>query len=180
MPEYKEYLAIDEIAKDYAIRRHREVNHHYDALHSYAFHLQMAVDAALKFIHLIPESEREEVIAGCWVHDIIEDARETYNNVKQATNETVAEYAYALTNEKGKNRKERANKKYYDGIKAYKHATFIKLCDRIANVTFSKENSYSRFNMYKKEHKEFKHMLYDGRYDEMWNYLKKLYDEPGT
>lgn len=174
MPEYREYLSIDEVAKDYAIRRHREVNHHYDAVHSYAYHLQMTVDVANRFIYLIPEADRADVLGGCWVHDIIEDARETYNNVKKATNKVIAEYAYACTNEKGRNRKERANKKYYDGIKTYKHATFIKLCDRIANVTFSIENKSSMSAMYAKEFEDFYDNLYDGRYQDMWDHLKEL------
>lgn len=174
MPEYVEFLSIEEIAKDYAIRRHREVNHHYNALYPYAFHLQMTAEIAQKFIHLIPKEDRPDVIGGCWTHDIIEDARETYSNVKQNTNEVIAEYAYACCNEKGKTRGERANKKYYDEIKAYKHASFIKLCDRIANVTFSINEKSSMYNMYKKEFDNFYENLYDGRFDEMWNYLKQL------
>lgn len=174
MPEYREYLSMDEVAKDYAIRRHREVNHNYDALHNYAFHLQMTVDVAKKFIHLIPSEEREDVIGGCWTHDIIEDARETYNNVKKATNKVIAEYAYRCTNEKGRTRKERANDKYYAEIKEYKHTTFIKLCDRIANVSFAKENGSSMLDMYEKEFNNFYEKLYDGRYDEMWDHLKNL------
>lgn len=174
MPEYREFLSIEEIAKDYAIRRHREVNHHYNALYPYAFHLQMTVEIANKFIHLIPEEDRPDVIGGCWVHDIIEDARETYNNVKQVTNETIAEYAYALCNEKGKTRKERANEKYYQGIIRYKHALFIKLCDRIANVTFSLNERSSMINMYKKEYDDFHGSLYDGRFQEMWDYLENI------
>ena len=174
MPEYREYLSIDEVAKDYAIRRHREVNHHYDSVHSYAFHLQMTVDIAKRFIHLIPKEDRPDVLGGCWVHDIIEDARETYANVKRATNKVIAEYAYACTNEKGRTRKERANADYYKGIKSYKHATFIKLCDRIANVTFAKENGSSMFEMYRKEFSDFYDNLYDGRYQDMWDHLKEL------
>lgn len=174
MPEYREYLSIDEVAKDYAIRRHREVNHHYDAVHSYAYHLQMTVDVANRFIYLIPEGDRADVLGGCWVHDIIEDARETYNNVKKATNKTIAEYAYACTNEKGRTRKERASKSYYEGIKAYKHATFIKLCDRIANVTFSIKNKSSMSAMYANEFEDFYNNLYDGRYQDMWDHLKEL------
>lgn len=177
MPEYREFLSMEEIAKDYAIRRHREVNHHYNALYPYAYHLQMTVDVAHQFIHLVPECDREDVIGGCWTHDIIEDARETYNNVKQATNKMIAEYAYACCNEKGKTRKDRANKKYYDEIKACKHAAFIKLCDRIANVTFSIEEKSSMINMYKEEFDNFYEKLYDGRFQEMWDHLKKiLYD----
>ena len=97
MPEYKEFLSVEEIAKDYAIRRHRECNHHYNALYPYAFHLQMVVEIAEKFIHLIPEEARADVIGGCWTHDIIEDARETYHNVRDATNKIIAEYAYRCT-----------------------------------------------------------------------------------
>jgi len=174
MPEYIEFLSIEEIAKDYAIRRHRDVNHYYDAIHSYVFHLQMTVDAAIKYIYLIPVEDRSNVLAGCWVHDIIEDARETYNNVKKATNEIVANYAYAVTNEKGKTRKERANKKYYIGIKNYKHSSYIKLADRIANVTFSVESKSSQFSMYQKEFDNFYSNLYDGRFDDMWDELRKL------
>jgi len=174
MPEYKEFLSVEEIAKDYAIRRHREVNHHYNALYPYAFHLQMTVEVANQFIELIPTEDRPDVIGGCWVHDIIEDARETYNNVKHATNETIAEYAYALCNEKGKTRKDRANEKYYQGIIRYKHASFIKLCDRIANVKFSINERSSMINMYRDEFDDFYGKLYDGRFQEMWEHLKKL------
>lgn len=174
MPEYREYLAIDEVAKDYAIRRHAEVNHRYDAIHTYAFHLTMVAEVADKFIHLIPEEARADVKGGCWVHDIIEDARETYNNVKKATNEIIAEYAYRCTNEKGRTRKDRANEKYYECIRTYKYTTFIKLCDRIANVSFAKESKSSMLDMYCKEYKNFKNQLYDRRFKEMWDYLEKL------
>jgi len=174
MPEYREYLSVDEIAKDYAIRRHREVNHNYDAIHNYAFHLTMVVDVANRYIHLIPEKDRADVLGGCWTHDIIEDARETYGNVKKSTNETIAEYAFRCTNEKGRTRKERANEKYYSEITEYKHCTFVKLCDRIANATFSTNNKSSMRNMYKEEHSFFTEHLYDGRFQEMWDELNKL------
>lgn len=173
MPEYREFLSIDEVAKDYAIRRHAEVNHRYDAIHTYAFHLTMVNDIANMFIHLILEECRADVKGGCWVHDIIEDARETFNNVKRATNEVIAEYAYRCTNEKGRTRKDRANKKYYEGIKTYKYCTFIKLCDRIANVTFAVNNKSSMLDMYKKEYESFQ-VLRDGRFEEMWYHLDKL------
>jgi len=174
MPEYKEFLSIDEVAKDYAIRRHAEVNHRYDAIRTYAFHLTMVEGVGQEYISLIPEKDREDVLGGCWVHDIIEDARETYNNVRKQTNEVIAEYAYRCTNEKGRTRKDRANEKYYKGIKEYKHCTFIKLCDRIGNVRFATETKSSMLDMYKKEYKFFKLHLYDGRFEEMWEELDKL------
>jgi hypothetical protein len=48
-----------------------------------------------------------------------------------------AEIVYALTNEKGRTRHERAGEKYYKGIRETPYAPFVKLCDRLANVTYS-------------------------------------------
>ena len=60
-----------------------------------------------------------------------------------------------MSNEKGKNRKERANDKYYAGIRATKGAVFVKLCDRIANVQYSKMTKSRQYEMYKKENADF-------------------------
>ena len=48
-----------------------------------------------------------------------------------------AEIVYALTNEKGRTRAERAGVKYYEGIRAVPYAPMVKLADRMANVRFS-------------------------------------------
>lgn len=160
-------------AKTFAIQCHRDVNQKYRDL-PYEYHLLMVVRIALKFIHLIPEEDQKDVIDGCWVHDVIEDTGKTYNDVKRATNEAVAEYAYALTNEKGKTRKERANEKYYRGIHEYKHATFIKLCDRYANMEFSYKNGDSMYKKYVEEMKDFQLFLKDERYGDLWKALEEL------
>jgi len=120
------------------------------------------------------KKDRDTVIAGCWAHDLIEDAAVSYNDVLKNTNKIVAEYVYALTNEKGRNRAERANAKYYYDIRIYKHASFIKLCDRIANTEYSKTHNNGIFKMYIKEFPNFKDQLYDFRWDEMWSYLEEL------
>ncbi len=48
-----------------------------------------------------------------------------------------SEIVYALTNDKGRNRAERGGDRYYQGIRATPYAPFIKLCDRLANTSFS-------------------------------------------
>lgn len=164
---------IVQIAKKYAIKCHSETNHKYDDL-DYHFHLTMVVQVGLKFIDLIPEEDRENVIAGIWCHDIIEDARQTYNDVKKATNEQVAELSYALTNEKGKNRSERACDKYYEGILNTPYAVFIKLCDRIANVQYSISQQSRMLELYRKENENFSKKIWDFQYVEMFDYLKEL------
>ena len=114
------------------------------------------------------------VIAGCWVHDVIEDTRQTYNDVYQELGKEVAELAYALTNEKGRNRKERANEQYYKGIRQTPYATFIKICDRIANVKFSIEQDSDMKYKYIVENKEFIKELQGKSYDEMFSHLTEL------
>ena len=144
----------------------------------YTFHLYMVDDEIMRFQHLIPPSKLDVVRAGGACHDVIEDARQTYNDVKQATNEEVAELAYALTNEKGKNRKERANHKYYDGILDTDYACFLKLCDRIANITHSKKKKSSMLDAYRKENTYFCLCLHRQQglrlYEEMFVYIDKL------
>jgi len=112
-------------------------------------------------------------LSACWCHDVIEDCRQTYPDVKENTNENVANIVYALTNEKGKTREERANDKYYEGIRETPYATFVKLCDRMANLDYSKRKSPKMTKVYLKDMSNFIKKIYDPKYDEMFDYLKK-------
>lgn len=166
---------ISEIAMVHSIRAHKAVNHKYDG-HSYTFHLKSAVNVGFIFLYLIPKKDQEDVIGGIWEHDTEEDANLTYNDIKKVTNERVANIAHACTNEKGKNRAERANEKYYTDIRETEYATFVKLCDRIANVEHSKNKKSRMFDVYKKEYQHFKDSLYtkNDPYIPMWIYLEDL------
>jgi hypothetical protein len=141
--------------RDYAIRGHNKVNQKYGKDKPYSVHLEMIYETALDNLHLIPIYMRDDVLAACFTHDLLENTFETYNNILNNTNIIIAELTYALTNEKGRNRKEKANSKYYKGIRKTKYATFIKLCDRIANVEYSKNNKSSMFKKYKEENVYF-------------------------
>ena len=165
---------IVEIARIHAFEAHKAVNHLYNG-EPYEVHLMLAQTTGAHFKHLIPEEDYLNVMAGILEHDSIEDCGLTFNDIKNATNEMVAELAYACTNEKGRNRAERANDKYYEGIRNTKYATFVKLCDRIANVSYSLEKKSRMFDLYKKENAHFKKMLYvKGEYEEMWNFLELI------
>lgn len=165
-----------EKVKEYAKKKHKNVNQKYDDF-DYEYHLNMVYEVAKKFIHLIEKEEQENVLSACWVHDIIEDARETYNDVKNETNETIAELAYALTNEKGRTRKDRANDTYYKGIRETKNASFIKMCDRIANVQYSKSTGSRMFDVYRKENENFVSKIYVPGCEEMILFLNSIFNE---
>ncbi|KJD36529.1 phosphohydrolase [Tamlana sedimentorum] len=166
-------VSILDKTKDYAIKKHKSVNQKYDN-HDYDYHLNMVFETAQKFIESVETNERENVLAACWVHDIIEDTRETYNGVKKVTNQTISDLAYALTNEKGRTRAERANDKYYKGIRETKNASFIKFCDRIANVTYSKNYGSSMFEQYKKEHETFVSKIFVSGCEEVSEHLNTI------
>lgn len=159
----------------YAIQCHGSTNHTYDG-HAYDIHLQMVADVAKKFLHIIPSHRRQGILAAAWCHDVIEDCRQTYNDVKKETNEFVADIVYALTNEKGKTRKERANDKYYDGIRRTPYASFVKVCDRIANIEYSIKSKSRMADMYFKEAKDFKNELWTPTLDPMFAYIDKIYN----
>jgi (p)ppGpp synthase/HD superfamily hydrolase len=170
---------------DWVLEQHSSTNHMYDKYLPYEFHLRMVVNVYEKFKHLLNNhhgaiDNQVNVYLACWAHDTIEDTRVSYNDVKENLGEGVADIVYAVTNEKGKNRKERANKKYYEGIKNTPGGVFVKLCDRIANVQYSKMTGSRMFEMYKKENIDF--MVSLGRqvgndYEEMYQYLIKLLSE---
>jgi (p)ppGpp synthase/HD superfamily hydrolase len=166
---------------DWIIAQHRDTNHMYDKYLPYEFHLRMVVEVAKKFQHLIShKADWTDVVLAAWGHDLIEDTRVSYNDIKKTLGEQAADIIYSLTNEKGKNRKERANHKYYDGIRTTPYGVFVKLCDRIANVQYSKMSGSRQHEMYKKENVDFMMSLGDHiinhEYLEMFDYLKSLFN----
>jgi len=161
-------------AKQYAIHCHTSTNHEYGEGEPYSIHLEMVYNVAKAFDDLIPGKDREDVLAACWTHDVIEDCRQTYNDVLKATNKQVADITYALTNEKGRNRAERGNDKYYQGIRETPYAAFVKLCDRIANYEYSMVKGSRMVKMYEQEMDEFISKVAVEKYKPLIDHLKSL------
>lgn len=160
----------------FAIQAHAKVNQEYDGF-PYSVHLCMVFNQAMQFISHIPKHRRDDVLNAVWLHDTIEDCRLTYNDILKISNREVAELVYALSNEKGRNRTERANEKYYKGIRETEFATFIKLCDRLANIIYSRETGSRMFDVYKQENEGFLKHLFERpdqqlRYKELVQALK--------
>jgi (p)ppGpp synthase/HD superfamily hydrolase len=162
---------------EWCIWQHKNTNHFYDTYLPYEFHLRMVVKVAQDFMHCA-ERQWSELEIACWGHDLIEDTRVSYNDCKETLGEYVADIIYAVSNEKGKNRKDRANAKYYEGIRNTEGASFVKLCDRIANIQYSKMTQSKMFEMYKKENAYFLDSLaLPFEYKPMIDYLYKLLND---
>ena len=159
---------INEIRND-AHALHAGVNHAYDRIRPYGFHLDMVVNWVRTYIGDVCENEKDllPIFFAAFYHDSIEDARLSYNDVMKIARSLMdeeqaflaTEIVYALTNEKGRNRAERANEKYYEGIRAIPYAPFVKLADRLANTSyaFSKgtADSLRMSKVYREELPEF-------------------------
>ena len=129
--------------------------------------------AALQYSYYFPDEVNDylDVITfGACFHDTIEDARLTYNDVLKIASQYISdkdkaimatEIVYALTNEKGRNRAERANEKYYEGIRTTPFASFVKFCDRYANMKYSFANKTSMAKKYAQELPHFIKSLVD-------------------
>ena len=144
--------AIDQI-RQRAHQLHESVNQTYGDNHPYGFHLDMVAASVFRWGHLVCADERDvlPIFFGAYFHDSIEDARQTYNDVNKIALQWMdeqqahlaTEIVYALTNDKGRTRAERAGEKYYQGIRETPYAPFAKLADRLANITYSCTNTDS-------------------------------------
>lgn len=166
-----------QIAQDshikWCIQQHMETNHRYDNYLPYEFHLRMTVKICKEFSYLSPE-DPDQLELAAWGHDLIEDTRVSYNDVRKVLGTFPADIIYAVTNDKGKTRTERAGEKYYAGILAQPGAAFIKLCDRIANAEYSAMTQSRMLNVYREENESFeKRLNNDNRYLIMFARLRK-------
>ena len=152
-------------ARMVAVKAHS--NQSYDEIFPYEKHLDDVVDVLKRF-----GFSGKYIVAG-YLHDSIEDDGISYNDIKKHFGVEVAEMVYCVTDELGRNRKEK-KEKTLPKTASNPDAIILKLGDRIANIEHG-----GKVDMYKKEQQEFKGALYlntpnDGK--EMWNYLDRLID----
>lgn len=162
----------------YAVTTHEQTLHRYDGA-PYSVHLALAAHYADIFSYLLPEERRDAVLSAVWLHDTIEDCRITYNDLKKIFGEEIAEMVFAVTNNRGRTRAERADEDYYRSIRETPYATFIKLCDRLANVEYSAVFGEDRMmEVYRRESAHFfsaiSSDLPEADYTPMIKTLKKL------
>ena len=156
-------------AKEFALIAHKGQLY---GTRDYSFHLEAVVGWARKF------NLNEEIVAACWLHDTVEDCGIPIEEIRNQFGETIGEMVFCVTDEPGKNRKER-KEKTYPKIAANPDALAVKLCDRMANLNQSiLDKNAGLLSMYLKEHADFKAKLF--REDapeflnEMWDSLEEL------
>ena len=150
-------------------RLHASVNQLYDkeANLGYQYHLDLTVSFAKSGFSQMPWITPQEIkiitFAAAY-HDAIEDTRETYSDIlrrarqyfDENSRKLAADIVYAVTNEKGHNRTERANDTYYNGILKTPFAPYVKVCDRLANISYAVSHKNKHMiDTYRKEMDHF-------------------------
>lgn len=108
-----------------------------------------------------------------YLHDVIEDTGVTREELADMFDEHIAACVYLVTDEKGKNRKERkikTNEKLSLVRPEYYLALRVKAADRLANISRLTKN-----DMYAKEHEAFKRAVYrPGLCEEYWAMMELI------
>lgn len=127
-------------------------NQSYD-IYPYMYHIRMVVEIAQEI------GFEANIVVACALHDVLEDSDLSFNDIKRHFGQMVADIVYNVTDEMGKNRKERKERTYSKIASSWRSCA-VKICDRIANVRHSALHNRKMFNLYKDEEEDFKRWLY--------------------
>jgi len=156
--------------RNYAIEKHGDQKY---GERPYIYHLDMVYEESLS--HGLPPV----VSVASFLHDVLEDTDTCYAEIEQEfESKELADLIECVTDEPGKNRKER-KAATYSKIKANRDAVALKLCDRIANVRSCLiDKNTSLLSMYQKEQAEFEAQLKEkDEYPSLWAELDRLIKE---
>jgi (p)ppGpp synthase/HD superfamily hydrolase len=181
----QKYLQIKdpvERAAKFARDMHAYTNCKYDN-QPYDIHLKMVEDNAERFIHNFfscVKTERENehlqilVKSAASCHDLFEDARISYNNLKEIMGVEVAEVVFKLTDCDGRNRRHKLLQTLAK-VMNNERSKYVKLCDRIANAQYSFNNKSRMFNVYKAELPILQFALKEpNQFEDMWLELETI------
>jgi (p)ppGpp synthase/HD superfamily hydrolase len=136
----------------------------------YTKHLDDVVEVLERF-----DINDPNIIIAAYLHDTLEDTKITPLDIINNFGYDVYCLVYAVTDEKGNNRKERKLNSY-PKILSNPKAIYVKCADRIANVENCIKSNRNLLEMYRKEMNDFNnlHILQECKLDKMFSYLNKL------
>jgi guanosine-3',5'-bis(diphosphate) 3'-pyrophosphohydrolase len=150
----------------------------YGDIYPYYKHLEDVYNVLIEFGFSEDNPQDLDLLTAAWLHDAMEDSAISYSDIKKEFGQKVAEIVYCMTDELGRNRKEK-KAKTYPKIRSNKDSVVLKVADRIANVEFSATQNSGHFSMYQKEYEDFEyHLRIHGHIDNMWERLKEVTFNP--
>lgn len=179
MPKATEIEPVQiNMARNFAIEKHG--NQRY-GVHPYIFHLNQ-VAMILDNTYGNNSDTRVLMITAGLLHDVVEDTPVRISELKNLFGTGVADIVYAVTNELGRNRKEKLVKTMIKVRDFGAAAVAVKLADRIANTEYSRSqrnNGGSHYEMYQKEYPFFRWYLYhkSDNLNDLWDRLDKATEQ---
>ncbi len=157
-------------AREFAIAAHGDQKY---GDHPYSVHLDAVASIASR------HGETAEVIA--YLHDVVEDTSVPLGKIQEEFGQLVADAVSVLTDEPGRNRKERKSKTYKKMANVTgktQVALVVKAADRLANLRACvADNNQSLLAMYKNEHKVFKESVFRPNFcNEIWEEIEEILD----
>lgn len=164
----------------YARKCYDETNCSYDN-QNYYLHINMVVNILTDYISIFRlHADRIPTIGAAHTHDLIEDAKQTFNNIQQVCGKDVADITLAVTDVPAENRLMRHLLTMGKTVKDYR-AIILKMCDMHANGSYSELSGSSMFKKYVAEYEYrrpiFKLALKWYKDDLNQDELNKLWDE---
>jgi (p)ppGpp synthase/HD superfamily hydrolase len=157
---------MDIIDRAFLVAEEAHHNQTYD-IYPYIYHIKMVYDTAKTLGY------DQSILVACILHDILEDTGISYNDINKAFGLEIAEIVFCVTDELGRNRKER-KEKTYPKIRSNWKAVAVKICDRISNVAHSNEYNSKMKECYSKENEDFLKNIFNP--DHPQSELNKAYE----
>lgn len=163
-------------AREFSLKAHS--TQVYGKIYPYYKHLEDVYNVLIRFG--FNETNHLNLLIASFLHDVIEDTNTSYSDIKKEFGVEIAEIVFCMSDEMGRNRKEK-KEKTYPKIRSNPDSVILKVADRIANAEFSTVEKSHQADMYRKEYEDFEYNLrIHNQIDLMWNHLKHILfkDEP--
>lgn len=162
---------MDSLERALLVAEKIHANQSYD-IYPYMYHIKQVVMIARKLGY------DNDIVTAAALHDALEDSELSYTDIKKAFGEEVAEIVYCVTDELGRNRKEK-KEKTYPKIRNNWKAAVVKICDRIANTKHSKLYNHESYQRYCEEFDNFYAQIHSDQHPQKemkkaWDVLNKV------
>ena len=163
---------MKEKARSFAIASHGDQMYGH---HGYYVHLDAVAKIAIKY--------GENAVVISYLHDVVEDTDVSVEDIEKSFGKPIADCVAIVTDEPGKDRKERKTKTYAKMAKVtgdLELALIVKAADRLANITACQsEGNLALLQMYKEEHQMFRSSVYrESLCDDIWIEIEQIIKAP--
>lgn len=155
-------------AREFAIAAHGDQMY---GVHPYSFHLDAVASIVKKY------GDTAEAVA--YLHDVVEDTSVSLEEIENKFGPLISKCVAILTDESGRDRKERKSKTYAKmaAVAGEENlALLVKAADRLANFRASvADKDVKRIEMYKSEYPVFRASVYrENLCEEIWKELEAI------